>query len=447
MPPVGRRPFCILLALATLIRVVALPMAGTEDMRAWGAWTYGAAQDVTAVYGVGGDPPIRGVIQFGETVSTVDYPPLALYELGIAGKIYQVINPAFSADWRLNAVIKAPGLICGALLTWVLYAAVFRFTGRIDRARLAALGYWVNPATILNGEVLGYLDPLAMLPAVGSLVLLHLRRPVLAGTAFAMALLTKPQGVLVGPAFALTAWQRGRWRAVIQSSAAGVAALAIGILPFVVRGAVPNMLLAFGSWSGRRDILSGNAANLWWIVTWLARAWNMIPEYGVPGAYLQPVRRILAISSYMTLGLPNPRPFGAAMVVVVCLWAFWHVRRARDLGLHAALAAFTVQTFFVLGVSVHDNHMMLAVPLAVLAAALRPAFTPLALAISLICALNMNLFYGMGRGWGWAFPRAATPIDASVLLAFVSVGVLIWHGRVLVRAASEDPTRPQPNPQ
>jgi hypothetical protein len=182
-------------------------------------------------------------------------------------------------------------------------------------------------------------------------------------------------------------------------------------------------------------------------VTWQARAWNMIPEYGVPGAYLQPVRRILAISSYMTLGLPNPRPFGAAMVLAACAWAFWRARRARDLGLHAALAAFTVQAFFVLGVSVHDNHMMMAVPLAILAAALRPDFTPIAVAISLICALNMNLFYGMGRGWGWAFPRTATPLDASVLLAFVSVSVLIWHGRVLLRAVREDPIGPPPNPQ
>jgi hypothetical protein len=45
-----------------------------------------------------------------------------------------------------------------------------------------------NPATILNGEVLGYLDPLMMLPAIGMLVLLHEGWPALAGAAFAIAL-------------------------------------------------------------------------------------------------------------------------------------------------------------------------------------------------------------------------------------------------------------------
>jgi dolichyl-phosphate-mannose-protein mannosyltransferase len=447
MSHVGRGLFYVLLTLATLVRIIALPMSGQEDMRAWGVWTYGAAQDVTGVYGVGGDPPIRGVIKFGDTPSTVDYPPLALYELAIAGKIYRTLDPTFADDWHLRVAVKAPGLLFGAVLTWVLYSTVYRFTGRIDHARLAALAYWLNPATILNGEVLGYLDPLAMLPAVGSLVLLHRRLPVAAGAVLAMALLTKPQGVLVGPAFVLAAWHTGRWRALVRSGATCLVAVAIGILPFVLRGAFPNMILAFGSWAGRRDILSGNAANFWWIVTWLARAWNMIPEYGVPGAYLQPVRRILAISSYMTLGLPNPRPFGMAMVAAACAWAWWRTRRARDLGVHAALAAFTVHAFFVLGVSVHDNHMMLAVPLLVLAAALRPAFVPVAVAVSLICALNMNLFYGMGRGWGWAFPRRAIPPDASVWLAFINVATLVWHGRVLAREAGESPPGAPPTLQ
>jgi len=53
--------------------------------------------------------------------------------------------------------------------------------------------------------------------------------------------------------------------------------------------------------------------------------------------------------------------------------------------------------------------------------------------VSAICALNMNLFYGIGMGWGWAVPRTLTPIDLSVLLAAVNLGVLGWSARVLVR--------------
>lgn len=439
-----RRLILALLLVATLLRLAALPLPGTEDVGTWRIWSYAASRDVTSVYGVGGDPPIRGVLQFGRAYTTVDYPPLALYELGIAGKLYRVFDPAFTDDWHLTAAVKMPGFLAGAALAWLLYLTVWRFTGRVELAQWTALAYWLNPATLLNAEALGYLDPLLMLPATGSLIALHVRLPATAGAMLAMALLTKPQGLLIVPAFLLAAWHTGRWRAVSRGGAACAAGIGIGILPFVLVGALPNMMLAFGSWAWRRDILSGYAANFWWIVTWLARAWNMIPEYGVPGAYLEPVRRILAISSYMTLGLPNPRPIGAVMVLVTCAWALWRSWRVRDLGLHAALAAFTVQTFFVLGVSVHEHHMMLAVPLLVLAAALRPAFRPIAVTVSLICALNMNLFYGISRGWGWAFPRTATPIDASVLLALLSIGALVWHGRVLAAEAMEPPQTPSP---
>ena len=431
-----RSAFLSILVLATLLRVVSLPLPGTEDVGTWRIWAYSASHDITGVYGIGGHPPIRGVLHFGRFYTTVDYPPLALYELALVGKVYRAFDPAFTDDWHLTAGVKVPGLVAGAVLTALLYFTVLQFTRRADLARWAALAYWLNPATVLNGEVLGYLDPLMMLPAVGALVALHARRPNAAGLLLAAALLTKPQGALMVPAVLLAAWHTGRWRTMAKASATCAAGLIIGILPFVWVGALPNMIQAFGSWAGRRDILSGYAANLWWVITWLARAWNMIPEFGVPGAYLAPVRRILAISSYMDLGLPNPRPLGVALIAVTCAWACWCARRASDLGLHAALAAFVVQAFFVLGVSVHEHHMILAIPLLALASALRPALRPIFVADSLICALNMNLFYGISPGFGWAVPRTITPVDASVLLAFVNIGVLAWYARVLAREAA-----------
>lgn len=435
-PAVSRSAFLVVLALATLLRVGSLPLPGTEDVGTWRVWAYAASTDITGVYGVGGNPPIRGVLQFGRLYTTVDYPPLALYELAVVGKAYRAYDPGFTNDWHLTAAVKLPGLAAGALLTALLYWTVLWRTGRVNLAQWAALAYWVNPATVLNGEVLGYLDPLMMLPAIGALVALHAGRPATAGLLWAAALLTKPQGTLMAPAFLIAAWHTGRWRATTVASAACAAGLAIGVLPFVRVGALPNMLQAFGSWAGRRDILSGYAANLWWVVTWLARAWNMIPEYGVPGAYLEPVKRILAISSYMDLGLPSPRPFGVVLVVLAWAWGGWRGRRARDLGLHAALGAFVVQAFFTLAVSVHEHHLMLAVPLLALAAALRPSFKGVFIAVSLSCALNMNLFYGIGAGIGWAVPRTITPIDASVLLAVANLALLLWHGRVLAREAA-----------
>jgi hypothetical protein len=422
--------------LVGLIRLAALPLPGTEDTGTWKIWMFAASNAVTSVYGVGGNPPIRGILEWQDLKTTVDYPPVALYELGIAGRMYRWLDPAFAEGVPLTIATKLPGLAAGIGLTALLWWVVRRHTGSPAAAGWAAIAYWANPATILNGEALGYLDPLMMLPAVGVLVLLHEGWPSLAGGAFALAMLTKPQGILLAPMVALAAWRLGGVRTMLAVGT-GFAASALAIvLPFAAAGALPNMWLAFGSFYGRRNILSGNAANVWWIVTYVLRAWYQVPRVGFVAAYLAPVRRILALTTMEEIGLPNPRPVGVLAIAATTGWALWRLRHARDLAVHALGAAFVVHAFFVLGVGVHEHHMMLAIPLLALAAALRPGLRPLFYAISAIVALNMNVFYGLGYGFGWAIPRRITLIDLSVVLSIANVAALVWHGRILAREAA-----------
>ncbi len=54
----------------------------------------------------------------------------------------------------------------------------------------------------------------------------------------------------------------------------------------------------------------------------------------------------------------------------------------------------------------------------------------------------MNVFYGLGYGFGWAIPRRLTVLDLSVLLAVANVAALVWHGRILAREAGR--VDPQP---
>jgi hypothetical protein len=427
--------FLALILASAVLRLASLPSPGTHDVDVWKNWSYAGSHDPIRVYGIGGSPPTRGVVRYGNAVTTVDYPPVAIYELGLAGRVYGALYQDYPDTWRLTAAVKLPGFFAGLALTAALYLGVRRITGRQDRAQWAALAYWINPATILNGEVLGYLDPLVMAPAVGAFLLAGTGRPALGGACLAVALLTKPQAILVGPAFLLAVWHEGGPRASARTALAGAATSALLVLPYALAGALPNMWLAFGSWSTRRDIMSAYAANLWWIVTWVTRAYYSIKDFGFPQAYLVPVRRILQISSFTRVGLPNPRPIALGLLVAALGWAYWRARRARGLDVLVALAAFTVHAFFVLSVNVHEHHMMMMVPLLALAAALRPAFRGPFYAVSLVCALNMNLVYGFGMGWGYAIPRTLTPIDATVVLAFVNLGVFAWNGRVLSREA------------
>jgi hypothetical protein len=362
----------IVCLLVALVRLAALPLPGTEDTGTWKIWMFAASSAVTSVYGVGGDPRTRGILEWQGLKTTVDYPPVALYELGVAGRAYRWFDPAFGEGTALTIATKLPGLACGIGLTALLWWAVRRHSGSTAAARWVVLAYWANPATILNAEVLGYLDPLMMLPAIAMLVLLHEGWTALAGAACTIALLTKPQAILLAPILTLAAWRLYAVRGAALAACGGAAAAAVVVLPFALVGALPKMWLAFGSFYARRDILSGNAANLWWIVTYVLRAWYQIPRMGVLGAFLAPVRRILAISTMQEIGLPNPRPFGTLLVLGASAWGLWRLRDARDLARHALGAAFVVHAFFVLGVGIREHHMILALPLLAEAAALRP---------------------------------------------------------------------------
>ena len=77
--------------------------------------------------------------------------------------------------------VKLPVLLANAGLTWLFFFAVRRVSGREEPARWAALAYWLNPATIFGGEMLGYVDSLYFLPAIAGLTLAHFGGPWTAG--------------------------------------------------------------------------------------------------------------------------------------------------------------------------------------------------------------------------------------------------------------------------
>lgn len=433
------RRFGIALALGLVIRAATLPLPGHDDVITWKIWSYAAAHDVTRMYGIGGVPPIRGIVTWGEQWSTVDYPPFFLYEYALVGRLFRATHPSYPDGKALTAAVKLPILLANIALTALLFAGIRRVAGRDEPARWAALAYWLNPATIFGGELLGYVDALYFVPAVAALLLAFLERPLWSGVFAAIAVATKPQGLLIGPAMALLLWRAGGVAAIGVAGASFAATLAVVVLPFYARGALANMWLAFGSFDQRRDTMSAYAANIGWILNWWLRAWyDGLPEFGFPRGFLQLVPRPLSITRFRQLGFPNPRPVGRAAVVIATAWAVWTARRTRELALPMAVGAFTIHAFFILSPGIHEHHQLFEIPLLVVAAALRPYFRPLFWAVSAIVAVNINLLYGAGLGMGWAIPRMTTGIDLSVLLAFVNIGVFVWFARQLADEARRE---------
>ena len=441
-----------------LLRAVALPGPGTGDLTVWKVWSYNAARyGVGGMYGVGGTPTERRELDYAGATATVDYPPLALYELGLAGRAYWTWSHRhFPNATPLNAFVKLPGVAAEIGLALLLFAAVRRPLG-VAAARLTTAAYWLNPAALVDASILGYLDVQYVLPAVAALVASAQGWPALAGALIAAAVLTKAQGLFIAPAVALAIWTsgtpQGRIARVLSAAGGALAAGAAIVAPVVWAGGWPNMVQALGRLA-HHDMLSANAANLWWVIGYLLRAWYSMHDMGVWAALTAPAK-ILGIQRVIDIGYPDPRTIGIVLTIAAAAWAIGtayqstirHPQSTADVWLPAAVGAFTVHAYFTLSAQVHENHLFAAVPLLVLASAGRRAFWPICVGVSAVVALNMNVFYGFGDGIGYALPRGMTIVDVTVILAIVNCSLLLWHASVLKTACSPAAARrPQPAP-
>jgi hypothetical protein len=438
----SRTTFLAALAAGLLLRVAALPTPGTGDVNVWKVWMFNAAREpVGTLYGVGGSPPERRILHFAGAEAPVDYPPLAMDEFGLAGQLYRTYSHRrFPNTDALNAFAKLPAFVAEIALAWLLYTAVRTRYG-LTAARWTTIAYWLNPAALLVGSVLGYIDAQYLLPAVGALVAAVGGWPFVAGALVGAAVMTKAQAIFVAPVIALVAWP-----ALVPFAIGGAVVVSALTLPVVLAGGLPNMLQAL-SRLAQHDMVSANAANLWWLVGYIVRARASMHDLGAWTAFTTPTR-ILGITRMIELGYPNPRAIGTMLTVAAIGWALWTARRTCDVALAAGVAAFVLHAYATLSAQVHENHLFAAVPFAVLASAALPSYRRIAAGLSAIVALNVNLFYGFGNGIGYALPRGITIVDASVVLAVMNCALLWRHAQILRRAADStaDACRRPPAP-
>jgi hypothetical protein len=445
----GQRLFVAALVVGAIIRVAAMMLPGTADMGVWKLWTYaGTVEAPTRLYGMGGTPTEWRVVHWQRGSGTVVYPPLAVYELAGAGRIYRRLNNgAFPDTLGLTIAIKLLIVATEFGLLFLIFHAVRRTAGR-GAAMWAATAYWLNPSMILAGSVLGYLDPLYMLPAAGAIVAAGVGWPLASGALVAAATLTKPQGVILIPAAMLALLAAGSPRSILRErlrfAAGGILATAAVVGPIVAVGGLPNLVLAMSRLASH-DMLSGNATNLWWIIGYVLRVIYAVGDMGTWGAITMRTR-ILAISRVLELGYPNPRVIGTALTLIAAGWALWTARRVRGWVMLSAVGAFLMHAYATLAAQVHENHLYAAIPLLVFVAAERARYRPILWAVSAIFFLNLNLFYGISeyayRGQ-YVIPRNITVIDLSVLVSVANCIVFAWHAVVLRRECLEaTETRP-----
>jgi hypothetical protein len=389
--------------LAAAVRVAAVPLPGTTDLRYFTVWARAAAADgVGTLYGRGGPAGERRVLEIDGVRTKVDYPPVALYELELAG----LAPPA-----SVPIAIKSLCVVAESALVLLIYASLRRRPDSANGAACAALSMWLNPAAVLAGSVLGYLDPLWVLPAVAALVAAVSGRAAAAGALIAIACLTKPLGVFVVPcvALALVNSGRGARRSLVSACAAAAVVSVIAAVPVVLHGGLMNMAWALGSLL-RDPFLSGNGASIW------------------------------AMAGAVAPGIPTDaaRAIGTALTIGAIAWACWRLRHAHDLSRLAALGALCVHAYATLAAAVHENHAFAAVPLLAIAWAGRAAFRGPFVAVSAIVAMNFYLAYGFGVDVPFGPPASVAGLDPLVWLSAFNLATFAWTLSIFRRECRPD---------
>ena len=242
----AKREFIVLavvLAVSAVVRALLFPLQGypidTADFTSW--------YNTAVQYGI---RPFYGLAGFA------DYPPFNVYIFWFFGSLANAVNLSIS-----TMVKVVPNLF--DLATGVI---IYLFTRKQASSKIAFLAtgfYLFNPAVIFNAAVWGQYDAVYTFFLVLSLVLTLKNKPEMSAVAFALGILTKPQGIALLPLIAYMIWRKNGVKRLLTSVAAFAATIFVVILPFEWSNPITFLSgIYFGAYGGYA-YTSINAFNLW----------------------------------------------------------------------------------------------------------------------------------------------------------------------------------------
>jgi hypothetical protein len=312
-----------------------------------------------------------------------NYPPLATTVFWAQSRWLGVGASDFVANTRYTRLVTS-------VVPWIFELATaagvgllaHAITGQVATAAVTAALTWLTPPLMMNTGVFGQYDALALAPIVLAVSAMVRGRWLAAGAAVGVALLAKPQGLLVLPiaAFAaLVAAPRGVRPFVRRLAALGTVALAT-----VAVGSAPWMLADGFAWVARCyrmnlfEVLSYTtleAYNAWYLVALVAER--------------HPVYEVLA-STAKVAGLTRDAwgriLLGLALVAVAAI--VWTRHRRRPALALVVFASLWLWSVFIWPTRVHERYVLYCVPFVIAAAAAAPRLRPVAAVLLVVATME-----------------------------------------------------------
>jgi dolichyl-phosphate-mannose-protein mannosyltransferase len=270
-----------------------------------------------------------------------DYPPGYMYILYIVGVLRSVFSIPFESPW-FTLLLKLPAIAADTMIAALLY----RWSKEHLRQGVAiviALSFWLSPAILINSAAWGQVDSFFMLWILISLRQLEKGKLEKAAALYAVAILVKPQALLLGPIFLVALVKRRSWPVFGRSGLYGLLVLALLSFPFLIyKGPFYLFELYFGT------LASYSYASL--------NAYNLMALFG--GNF---------VSTSSALALGTYKQWGLILLVLVYAYAVWLLWRSRrEEGAYSLIALFLFAAVFIVSTKMHERYLFYALPLALL---------------------------------------------------------------------------------
>jgi len=240
----------IALSVSFIIRMYLSQFEGHKyDIALFKNWSHG-------VY-------LTGFSDFYHSVKS-DYPPLYIYILWAVGAFYKLfISSSFDIHSPVFIIfLKTPAILADIATASLIFLIVRKY-GSFKLAFISMVSYAFNPAIIYDSAIWGQVDSVYTLFFMLALMLFVLDKPTLSGISLAIAILTKPQSLVIVPLFALLMIKKYSPFTFVKVSIASFAAFVLVALPFYLNTSIFDLFRLYLSSYAQYPYNSLNAYNIW----------------------------------------------------------------------------------------------------------------------------------------------------------------------------------------
>jgi len=271
-----------------------------------------------------------------------DYPPFYIYILWATGTFFKTfISFSFDIDSPLfTTLLKMPAILAD-IATALLIFLIVRKYGSFRLAVLCMTVYAFNPAIIYNSAIWGQVDSVYTLFLMFALMEFVSGKPMIAGTSLALAILTKPQSLVLVPLFALVILKKHSLFKSVKVSIASFTVFMLVALPFYLNTSIFGLFKLYFSSYTQYPFNSLNALNIWSF-----------------GGLFQPDNKIFLFLTY--------RIWGYLLFSLLFIYVAHIITKRKDDRSIYIASAILFFGFFMLFTRIHERYLFsLFAPLAV----------------------------------------------------------------------------------